>query len=301
MAEFVPTLDNSFAEQLAAKAQDALAWAEDAKAKKKSILSGISEPGGNLYRINPCLITVDPNWNSRDFELVENQLHIQTLGASIASEGVKVPLTIAYKNSQVILRDGECRLRAVWYAINNLGAEIATVPIIQEKSFDSEADSLVGQFIRNAGKPFTAIESGKHFHRLLSFMSVEEIARRVGQSPSRVRQLLELHSGPEEIKAMVAAGEVSSTQAISTLQACHGNAHEALAVLKKGLENAKKEGKDRLTGKHITDPKAKGVTVKKLLSDIFSKVYYEEDENTGDIIITLQNAEWQAIKGALKL
>ena len=301
MAEFTPTLDNDFAQRLAEKAKDALVFAADAKAQKKNGLQGLAEPGGQIYRINPVLIKVEPNWNSRDFELVENQIHITNLASSIAAEGVKVPLTVAYKNNEVWLKDGECRLRAVWYAISNLGAEIQNIPVMLENKFESEQDSLIGQFVRNAGKPFTPIEAGKHFKRLLAFMDLEEIGRRVGLHPSRVRQLLELWAAPEEIKAMVASGEISSTQAISTLQSCHGDATKAVEVLQKGVEKAKKEGKTRATAQHLDDPTTRGITAKKLLAKIIGEAYFEINETTGKVTLEISTADWDAIKKALKL
>lgn len=297
---FVPQLESDFAKNLAEKARDAANFEVGDKTRKSGI-QGMAEGRSDVYRLNPILIEIESGWNSRDFSHVENSAHVESLAYSIAAEGVKVPLTVAYKDSKVVLRDGECRLRAVWHAINTLGVEIATVPVIVENKFASEADSLIGQFIRNAGKPFSPIESGKHFSRLLNFMAIEEIARRVGQSQARVRQLLELHAAPEAIKLMVAAGTVSSTQALSTMQSCHGNAAMAVGALEKAVQAAQSEGRTRATGRHLADPVTRGVTAKKLVADILSAADIDEDLDIQKMVIKLSFEDWEKIRQALKL
>src|ERR1700761_816896 len=122
----------------------------------KDIASGRSD----LYRVDPKLIQVKPDWNSRDASDPANAAHITELKASIREMGVKRPLVCYMEAETVYVSDGHCRLAAVMQLIAE-GVEIKTVPVMVEDRHSNEADRIFSQIIHNQGKPLTGIEQAK--------------------------------------------------------------------------------------------------------------------------------------------
>lgn len=292
---------SDFAKRLKAKAA-ASREAANLKNGMKDLIEGRGDDG--VERINPYLIEIESDWNSRNFEAFDNITHVTDLALSIKSEGVKSPLTLKYESGRIILRDGESRLRATLLAINDMGAEIVSVPFIRESKSEGAVDSMVSQYLRNTTKPFSALESGVHCKKLVNLgLKVEEIATRLGLSYARVDQFLRLHAAPESIKQMVEKGEISSTQALQTVNACKGDMEKAAETLSEAVGAARAEGRERATGRHLKDPATRGLTAKKLVAEILDKAIAEDRleyaENGKVVKITLSREDWNRIDSAV--
>ena len=214
-------------------------------------LKSLSLGHSDIHKIDPRNIHVKKGWNGRDYSDVVNQAYVEQLAGSIAKIGVKEPLTVSWENNKAWLTDGECRLRATMLAIDR-GADIKSVPVKAEERYGNEADRLFYQVIRNSGKPFTPLEQAKVYKRLLDMgWQQGDIAEKSGVSNSHVSQVLSLLNMPEVVKQMVTSGKVSATLAQQTVNEHENNTEEAVQVLKDGIAIAKKQGKTRVTKRHL--------------------------------------------------
>jgi len=235
-------------------------------------LKGLSEGRTDLYRIDPKRLHIKPGWNGRNFDDPDNQAHVETLANSIAVVGVKEPLTVSWEENKAWVTNGECRLRAIQLLIKR-GVEVKTVPVQNEERFGNDADRLMGQVIRNSGKPFSPIEQASVFRRLLDLgWQQADIASKAGLSPSRVSQVLNLLTLPEQAKAMVTSGEVSAAMAQSVVASAPSN-QAAVKTLRDAVTTARAEGKKKATPKHLNGGKGDGGF--EILDDI-------PTEDTGD-------------------
>ena len=127
---------------------------------KSGGIKGLSTARSDVFTLALPDIYVKSGWNSRDFSDAENQEHVLELAASIAEIGVKEPLTGYYEDGKFWLINGECRYRAAWHAVNNMGSRIAFhVPIRTRPKENTDADDLAYQFVGNSGKPLKPLEA----------------------------------------------------------------------------------------------------------------------------------------------
>lgn len=272
-------------------------------------LKSISEGRSDIHKINPKLLNVKPSWNGRDFNEPSNLEHVAQLALSIAEIGVKEPLTVVWEEGKAWLVDGECRLRATILAIKQ-GADIKTIPCKVEERYANEADRLFSQIIRNAGKPFSQMESAKVFKRLLDMgWQQNDIAKKSGISPARVSQVLDLLTMPEPIKQMVTNGQVSSSLAVKTLT--EHNPAKAVQVLQDAVAVANSEGKAKALPKHIEVPatkpgkKPRDLGIEKTVFEAFEYALVDDnqinDQGEAVVVVTFPVEQWELIRQALKL
>lgn len=162
---------------------------------------------------------------------------LQELANSIRERGVMEPIIVRPVNGHFEIVAGERRYRA------SLLAGQAEIPAVVRELTDEEAmaDSLLENFQR---EDLTVLEKAKAIENLLTVMSAEECARRLGCSVSTVRRHLELLDLPPEIQA-----ELSYAPGKQHQQAFNEGHARALRALKhdpgtqlRTLEKIKKEG-----------------------------------------------------------
>jgi ParB family chromosome partitioning protein len=256
----------------------------------------ISKGRFDIYRVDPRDLLIKEDWNSRDANDPANREHINQLAQSIAENGVREPLTVYMEDGVAYVSDGHCRLMATMKAIEELGAEIQTVPCKTEDRLSNAADRMFSQIVRNSGKPFTPLETARVFKRLVDFgWSVDQIAKRSAVSVARVHQLLQLQAAPEQVQVMISSGEVSATLAQQVLsQAETPNA--AVETLTVAVQTAKAEGKTRATAKHVDEPR---VNIKKEFVAFMEGAKYNEDGD--DVILRIKGEDYDRIRKLLKL
>jgi ParB family transcriptional regulator, chromosome partitioning protein len=288
-------------------------------------LRGLSQGRTDIFKVDPRQLHVKPDWNGRDFSDPENRDYIQNLAMSIASVGIKEPLTVVWEDDRAWVINGECRLRAVKMLIAD-GIDIKTVPVQSEDRFSNDADRLLSQIIRNSGKPFSLMEQAKVFKRLLDLgWEQSDIAVKAGMSNGRISQILGLLCLPESIKSMVVAGEVSAAMAQRTV-ATAPTQQAAIQTLKDAVVTAKAVGKTRATPKHLRvngeieiidgigivedgddsdNNKKSARAVDKIVFEAFEHATVD-DEMSNDkgepvVVVTFPLKQWEKIVKALKL
>lgn len=282
------------AKAIAAEAADMLA--KDGKKGVKGLAAGRQD----MFRINPYLLSIKADWNSREMSDPANIAHIDNLARSIAEIGVKEPLTVYTEAGSLYVSNGHSRLLATFRAIEVYGAEVRTVPVKTEDKYASEADRILTQIISNSGKPLTPFEQGKVFKKLIGLgWSEKDIATKATLSVTRVVQLLELQAAPEAVKEMVRNGQVSATLAWQTVKAAEGDDRKVVQDLTTALETAQAAGKTKATAKHLSATPR--VPVKKTLKEMIAAATVEKNSDDGKVSITLSADEYATLLNLLGL
>lgn len=231
----------------------------------KDGITGLALGRKDILRIAPEHLQIKEGWNCRDVNFDPEDPEDLALAKSIASVGVKQPLTAIWEKGQAVLTDGHRRLSAALWAMQNLGAEIKSIPVQTEDRYASEEDRVLSQIVRNNGKELSPIETGRVYKRLFDLGWTEaQIAEKVGRSPTWVRNLLELSSTPKEVTDLVKAGTISASLAIDALHKAAGDSAAAAQALGEAVERAKAEGKTRATAQHTARGPTPGARIKEL-------------------------------------
>lgn len=275
----------------------------------KSGIQGLATGRSDLFRMDPNLIVVKDDWNARDFSDPDNIAHVHHLKESIRAVGVLEPLTVYIEDGQLILTNGESRLRAVRELIAE-GVEIKTIPVQAEPRHASEADKLASQIVRNSGKPFTALEQAQVYTRLIGLGWTEkDIAARAGLTVERIKQILSLNQVPAYSRKQVKSGKVSAT-VVQRIVAKAKTPKEIDKAVKEAVAAATAEGRKKAGPRHVAGTKASVSAAQKHRHDYKALVqellsYMEpadEPEANGTLpgTFAVPAARWMSIQSAVK-
>lgn len=271
----------------------------------KDVATGRSD----LYRLDPSLIQVKPDWNSRDAADPANRTHIEELKLSIKEIGVKKPLVGFMENNIVYVTDGHCRLAAVMELISE-GVEIKTVPFLTEDKFSNEADRIFSQIVHNAGKPLTVIEQGKVFKRLIDLgWKGIEIAAKAGISGSRVSQILDLQTLPIVLQRFIVEGRASAAMVLATFKKHNEDTALTIAELTGAVAKAESEGRKRAMpkdvgegdGEPVKKPKEGTNKVKAMMRALIEKAYADGriDDTEAMVTLSVDESDWAELMEAI--
>lgn len=262
-------------------------------------IKDLAQGRSDVFRIDPRILQVRPGWNARETDFDPKDEDDLALANSIAESGVKEALTVIQDGGKLVVTNGHRRRAATMYAIEKLNADIKTVPVQTEPRYSSEAEHVLSQIVRNAGKPLSPFEKGKVFKRLLDFgWSPSEIAKKTGFTSSRVSQCLELHAAPEAVKSMVRDGKVSASFAMQTLKAADGDSEKAAETLQSAVKTATAAGKSRATPKHV-DGGTPRAHLKTVLKDAFDASEIDEGETV--VLISMPEGQFAMVRELLGL
>lgn len=192
-------------------------------------------------------IYIEEGFNVRD---IDNE-HVNEFKESFIAGEYIPPLFVEVIGNRVKIIDGHHRYLGAIEAVK-AGHEIAR---IECKDFTgSEADKIAFMITSSQGKPLSPVERAVAYHRLINQgFSIDEIAKKVKRSASDVRHHIQLAECEPQIKAMVKAHEISSSDAIA-LQKEHGSL--AVSVAKQALSEAQTQGKNKVVLQKFNHKKA---------------------------------------------
>jgi ParB-like chromosome segregation protein Spo0J len=253
-------------------------------------LKEIAKGRSDIFYVDPRELQIKAGWNCRDLSTIENRDHVRELAESIAEIGVVSPLTVFREGDKIYVSDGHCRLAATLYAIHEMKAPIASVPVKTEGRSANEADYVLRQILD--GKPKTAFELGAVCKRLVGFgWTIAEIAKRSGKSPSAINAALDLQGAAPEVQKMVASGRISASLAAKTVKA-EGVA--AADTLTKAIDHAKQRGSEKATARDIGEaPKVRQSKIA-LVAEIVERGYKAGEylESADHTILSLDTDDW---------
>lgn len=278
----------------------------DRAAGRTGGIKQLSEGRSDIFKVNPYLIEVEDGFNVRNFESEELVNHIDSLAQSIAQIGVQRALTVRVRDGRLVLKDGECRLRATIRAIEVYGAEIATVPVRPSERYESDADAVLGILVENAGLPLDLLAKSNVVKRLKAFgWSDNEIADKAGMSKSFVYRLLELAGLGDDIKMMVRNGTVSASLALDTARENGFDTAKTIQAIEEAKVVAENAGKTRVTKSTVAASKGSSgsVTVRQKVAEILNRADVDKIDNDEDptVTVTMSADEWKNICDLLKL
>ena len=202
------------------------------------------------------------------------------LSRSIEAVGVKEPLTVYTDNGTIYVSDGHCRLKAAMLCIER-GVDLKTVPVKTGGRGESEADRVAATLIRNSGKKPTPLEQSRAVKRLVDLgWQIKDIAAKVGLTVAWANELLDFNAAPEDVKALVANGTVSSSVAMKATKE---------GTTEKLREAAKTE--KRVTAKHMR------TSLKAELHDLFMAAARTNDAET--VYVAISQGEWKRLQTLL--
>lgn len=264
-------------------------------------IKDVAQGRSDLYKVDPALIQIKDDWNSRDASDPANEEHITSLMASIREIGVKKPLVCYMDKDVIYVTDGHCRLTAVQRLIK-AGVEIKTVPVMVEDRLSNEADRIFSQIIHNQGKPLTGIEQAKVFKRLMDLGWLQkDIASKSGISGSRVSQLLELLTLPVVLQKFITEGKASASMVLTTYKKHNGDVALTVAELNGAVAVAEKQGRKRAMPKDTegesdgeNSTSAPKSNLKKYLKFLVEAAYSDErvDDTENMVTLSLAEADW---------
>jgi len=273
--------------------------------RKGGTIKNMMEGRSDVYKVNPFLIQVQDGFNVRDFESPEVAEHVDNLARSIAQIGVQRPLKVRNKGGELILKDGECRLRATIRAIEVYKAEIVAIPVQLTDRSESDADAALGILVENSGLDITVAGKAEIVKRLMGFgWNSTEIAEKAGMSKARVSQLLDFAGLSTAIKALVSAGTISATAAMNVARENAFDDDKTLAQIVAAQTKVAANGRARVTAKTLGGPSKSAPSLKAAVAEIINKADVEKlKEGTEDatVILTMSAAEYGALCNLLKL
>ena len=219
---------------------------------------------------------------------------LEALAVSIKEHGVIQPLIVSKEGNYYYIIAGERRWRAATLA------GLKTVPVIEKKVTDKEymEVALIENIQREDLNP---IEEAEAYAKLINEydMTQEKLAAIVGKSRSAVANNLRLLNFDGDIKQMLISGEITPGQARPLLVVNDKDKQKEIAkhivsndLSARQVENYIQVALTEKKEKKIKqkDPDIEAVN-KKLQSALGTKVFLEERNNKGKIVIEYYSSE----------
>lgn len=264
---------------------------------KTTGIAQFSQGKSEINKVDPRLLVITDGWNTRDESEALNE-HIDQLAQSIAEIGVRKPIEVKLENGKLIVKDGHCRTRATMRAIDHYKADIKTVPVISVDRYASDEDLILNQVVSNSGKPLTNMEEAKVYKKLLDFgWNQSDIAKKVGKTPGRISQILDLLTMPNSVQAAVISGAVSASLAQQTVKSAE-TPQQAAQSLQDAVNKAAAQGR-KVKRDDIPVIKPQGNLVKNAFDN--SDIDWDDSDETGYVLIKMPLEDFNAIRDLYKL
>jgi ParB-like chromosome segregation protein Spo0J len=197
---------------------------------------------GNMFHAYPHDIHEMEGFNPRDYSRQGVQQHIRNLADAYLSGQHVEPITVRVVDGKIYVVEGHCRRRGMLLAIED-GADLGQQPLIEFKGDEADAQKKI--LTSQMGEKLTTLELADMYQRMVNRgKTLAEIGEIVGKTAEHVRQTLDIHTLPDEIKQLIHEGTVSSDLATKTYNELGS---EAIAVLVEGVEEQLVAGKKKLT------------------------------------------------------
>jgi len=200
-----------------------------------------------------------------------NEASIEELARSVRQHGIVQPLVVTRAGDRYKLIAGERRYRAAQKA------GLTTVPVVV-KEMMGEGDALQIALIENIQREdLNPIEEAQAYHQLHEEFGLtqEEISKQVGKERSTVANFLRLLKLPDNVKKLLASGQLSMGHARALLAVESQKKQEQLAerVVKRNLNV-------RQTEMLASESSPKTVEKKEKEKDVFTRDAEEKLQRT---------------------
>lgn len=193
---------------------------------------------------------LEPGYNIRNAD----EQHVEYF-AQCWETGQPIPaLTVIPDDKGIRILDGQHRYLGALRAIER------GTPLVRIECKDfagDEADKIAFMVSSSQGKQLDPFERAKAYTRLKALgWTNDEIAKRVGRSVSDVQMHLSLGDVPPQIREKINMGQISYANAVAVTRE-HGD--DAVKVVEEAAEEARANGKEKITAKVLKPKKAKPI------------------------------------------
>jgi ParB-like chromosome segregation protein Spo0J len=194
------------------------------------------------FAVDPLVLKIREGFNARPL----NQEHVDAMALAQRNGAVFPPLDVYVEDGEIFIVDGHHRLAATLKNIAG-GFEIKS---LEARHFrGNDADRVAHMLNSASGLALTPLQLGVQYRKLIGFGWTEpQIANRRGKSVQHVKDMIQLAEANSDVHQLVNAGQISGTAALKAVKQ-HGS--KAGAVIQEGLEQARAEGKEKVTPKAL--------------------------------------------------
>ncbi|WP_312514979.1 ParB/RepB/Spo0J family partition protein [Massilia sp.] len=194
------------------------------------------------FAVAPHLLEIEEGFNARPL----NPDHVAEMSLAMRNGATFPPLEVRVDDGHILIVDGHHRHAAALKAIAE-GFEIRALDCRHFRGND--ADRVAHMLNSASGLALTPLQLGVQYRKLIDFGWTEpQIANRRGKSGQHVKDMIQLAEADSDVHQAVNAGLISGTAALKMVKQ-HGS--KAGAVIQEGLEQAKAEGKEKVTPKAL--------------------------------------------------
>lgn len=194
------------------------------------------------FAVDPRVLEVEEGFNARPL----NADHVAEMSLALRNGATFPALDVRVDAGRILIVDGHHRHAAALDAIAK-GFDIKSLDVRHFRGND--ADRVAHMISSAGGLALTPLQLGVQYRKLIGFGWTEtQIANRGGKSVQHVKDMILLGEANSDVHQLVNAGKISGTAALKAVKQ-HGS--KAGAVIQEGLEQAKAEGKDKVTPKAL--------------------------------------------------
>lgn len=225
------------------------------------------------FAIDPRALEVEEGFNARPL----NPDHVAEMSLALRNGATFPPLDVRVDEGRILIVDGHHRHAAALDAIAK-GYEIKALDCRQFRGND--ADRVAHMLNSASGLALTPLQLGVQYRKLIGYGWTEkQIADRRGKSGQHVKDMIQLAEANSDVHQLVTAGQISGSAALKMVKQ-HGP--KAGAVIQEGLEQAKAEGKDKVTPKALARRSSPKVTDKQIVDWLVANTIVADRPFPGD-------------------
>lgn len=194
------------------------------------------------FAIDPRALEVEEGFNARPL----NPDHVAEMSLALRNGATFPPLDVRVDDGRILIVDGHHRHAAALDAIDK-GYEIKALDCRQFRGND--ADRVAHMLNSASGLALTPLQLGVQYRKLIGYGWTEkQIADRRGKSGQHVKDMIQLAEANSDVHQLVNAGQISGSAALKMVKQHGAKAGE---VIRETVEQAKAEGKDKVTPKAL--------------------------------------------------
>lgn len=245
----------------------------------ETIKTIVTKSGEMIVYINIHEIKPNENQPRKRF----NEEKLEELARSIETHGIIQPIVVRKKKAGYEIVAGERRWRAA------RKADLKEIPCIV-REFDDEQNMLIAIIENMQREDLNAVEEAEGLHQMIATygLTQEQVSISVGKSRPYITNSLRLLKLPEEIREMLADGNITAGHARALINIEDGKVQRQICekIIKEGLSVRETEKLASTDGKTM-----KKHTVKKVKNADTQRVEYELKEALGTKININQNGK----------
>lgn len=194
------------------------------------------------FAVDPRVLEVEEGFNARPL----NAEHVNEMALAQRNGATFPPLEVRVEDGRIIIVDGHHRHAA---SLQNIAAGFDIKSLDVRHFRGNDADRVAHMITSASGLALTPLQLGVQYRKLIGYGWTEpQIANRRGKSVQHVKDMIQLAEANSDVHQAVNAGLISGTAALKMVKQ-HGS--KAGAVIQEGLEQAKAEGKEKVTPKAL--------------------------------------------------